>query len=185
MSKRSWRHVSGRTLPSRARAEKSSARIVDGRSAENLLRHVHQEGRSSTVSLLRRHGEGKRIRLPAGELEAHVFAAIKGYLSNPHRVLDDFPERNDDITATLKALSEWRPWDRSRWSLAALHSSRSSIRKPNSTSSWLRPNSRSSWKPQRPAAIQITYPIRLHRTAHDLRLVIPAATGEPEADSET
>jgi uncharacterized protein YggU (UPF0235/DUF167 family) len=29
--------------------------------------------------------------------------------------------------------------------------------------------------------IKICYPIRLHRTAHDIRLVIPAVTGEPEA----
>ena len=65
---------------------------------------------------------GKRLRLPAQELEAHVEAAIEGYLSNAQRVLDDMSlNEMSDMGVTLKALghlatvepecrwSHWRP----------------------------------------------------------------------------
>ena len=129
-------------------------------------------------------GEGKRLRLPARELEAHVEAAVEGYLSNAQRVLDDL-SLNDmsDMGATLKALnqlatveperrwSNWRPLIQS-----VVYSERQLDIVLASTELAQIIGTSASEQP-----IQICYPIRLHRTAHDLRLVIPAATGEPEA----
>lgn len=128
-------------------------------------------------------GEGKRVRLPAAELEAHVTAAVEGYLSNPQRVLDDLENGMKDINATLEALRElasiatdgrwlrWRPLITSvvysETKLDVFLVSDELARMVNAKASG--------------QTIHIEYPIRLHRTAHDIRMVIPAATGEPEA----
>jgi DNA invertase Pin-like site-specific DNA recombinase len=129
-------------------------------------------------------GEGERVRLPAGELEAHVIAAIEGYLSNPQRVLDSLlSNETADISATLTALrglanatsedrwSLWRPFIKSvvysetKLDIVLIATELASILNV----------------PASEQAIRIAYPIRMHRAAHDIRLVIPTATGEPEA----
>ena len=127
--------------------------------------------------------EGKRIRLPAKELEAHVEAAVGGYLSNPQRVLDDLsPDTMSDVSETLKALrrlasveaeERWSRWRSLITSVAYSERQLDIILSSASLADLI--GATASEQP-----IKISYPIRLHRTAHDIRLVIPAVTGDPE-----
>jgi site-specific DNA recombinase len=129
-------------------------------------------------------GDNDRVRLPAGELEEHVVAAVGGYLSNTQRVLDDLaPNSVPNIKAAIQTLGEMakveaeKRWSRWRPLIKSVVYSESQI------DVFLHAielaqilNAEASAKP-----IRISYPIRLHRTAHDIRLVIPAMTGDPES----
>ena len=127
---------------------------------------------------------GQRIRLPAGELEDHVVAAMSRYLADTHRVLDDLSlSGTSDLKEALKALqrlasveaeNRWTSWRAFLQSIVYCDSKLDLFLDLAKLAEAI--NAKASGQ-----SIQITYPIRLQRTAHDIRLVIPAATGEPEA----
>jgi DNA invertase Pin-like site-specific DNA recombinase len=128
-------------------------------------------------------------RYPADELEQHVAACIGAFLADPQRVLDAVIEPNDETCATKQAVANlkaiktewaripppalWRGMVRgvrveSRALLIRIDRQRlrAVLGIPESASG-----------PE--TTIDLHQPLRIHRTAHELRLVIPS-DGAPE-----
>jgi hypothetical protein len=130
-------------------------------------------------------------RYPADELERHVVGCIETFLVNTQKVLDAIVESTDDVRCTEQAVAHleavrnecayaqastaWRGLLHSvRIESRAVHIRidrghlRARLGFPESTSG-----------PE--ATINLHQPLRLHRTAHELRLVIPNDVGPEEA----
>jgi hypothetical protein len=130
-------------------------------------------------------------RYPADELEQHVAACIDAFLANTQKVLDAVIEPNDDARATEQAMAnlEVMKVERSRPQVSA--SWRGIVRDVRMESRALQiridrqqlrvqlgiPDSAAG--PE--TTIDLHQPLRLHRTAHELRLVIPSDGGPEEA----
>jgi site-specific DNA recombinase len=129
--------------------------------------------------------EENRRRLPASELENHVLAALAGYFRNQQQVIDDLALTSGiDLTSTLSSLTQLLKIDDvDRWArfrpllVSVVHF-----------------DDRLLIAIDRPALaqalgieiapgppIQLSHPMRLHRTGNDIRLVIPKDQGEPDA----
>jgi DNA invertase Pin-like site-specific DNA recombinase len=128
-------------------------------------------------------------RYPADELERHVAACIDGFLANPQKVLDAVVEPTDGARSTEEALAN----------LAVLNAECAHARASAAWRGILRgvrienravhiridrrqlrmrlgfPESAANAE----TTIDLQQPVRLHRTAHELRLVIPS-DGTPE-----
>jgi site-specific DNA recombinase len=126
-----------------------------------------------------------RARLPAVELESHVIDALRAYFADAQRVIDDLekPSSIDKIVPTLRKLAitpEETQWQTFRplirkviysTSGLALHINRSALNVALNVPVQGDLNE----------TLCIQRPMRLHRTGHDIRLVIPSSIGDPEA----
>ncbi len=135
----------------------------------------------------RKTGEdvSKPLRLPAAELEHHVDTAIIGYLSDKRRLLSDFElQKESALSSVLLAVDElakapdaqrWQQWRALIGSVTyATTTLRIAIKKTELSKLLGLPAADDS-------AICVESPIALHRVGNDIRLVLPAAQGQPEA----
>jgi site-specific DNA recombinase len=160
--------------------------LTDGQQRSFYASYTKKPGHAPyRYYVTKRSDDHKALRLPAEELEAHVRGALVGYVRDAQRVLTDLriAEQSRDIKATLsklKALAEPKSESWTRWRLLlvgvvyandalTLSLDRVALAKELGIDS------------VDGAAISIVYPVRLHRTGHDLRLVIPAQNRESEA----
>jgi site-specific DNA recombinase len=126
----------------------------------------------------------KRVRLPAEEFEAHVLLALRGYFANPQQVLRDLDVGEsarglNDTVSAIRQLSThegttpwvmWRPLLKEiRYTESKLLISMEAVSRKIEASV------------MEGAAIKFEYAMRMHRKGHDVRLVIPTQTGQPEA----
>jgi site-specific DNA recombinase len=166
--------------------------LVDSDNQKFQVSYTLKKGHSPYRYYVIRKDENhpKAQRLPAEELEGHVAACLKNYFSDRQRLLDTLLGVDDANAARTNVLeragvlatgeSPWATWrtflTTLRFDERGLHLSleRSTLRKAVG----LEQNSTES----NPKLIALSWPIRLHRTGHDLRLVIPSGAGEAPAD---
>lgn len=130
-------------------------------------------------------------RYPADELEQHVAACIGAFLADPQKVVDAVIEPNDEMCATKQVIANLEAM-KSEW--ARTHTQvppswQGIVRGVRMESRALliqidRQRLRAQLGIPESAAspgttIDLRQPLRLHRTAHELRLVIPS-DGSPE-----
>jgi DNA invertase Pin-like site-specific DNA recombinase len=132
-------------------------------------------------------------RYPADELEQHVAACIDAFLANTQKVLDAVIEPNDDARATEQAIANLEVMKDERARMQASTLWRGIVRGVRIESRALQiridhhrlraqlgvPESAARLE----TTIDLHQPLRLHRTAHELRLVIPS-DGSPEEASK-
>jgi hypothetical protein len=130
-------------------------------------------------------------RYPADELEQRVAACIGAFLADPQRVLDAVIEPNDETCATKQALENLEAMKR-EWSRTQTPASwRGMVCDVRMESRALliridRQRLRAELGIPESAAgpettIDLHQPLRFHRTAHELRLVIPSDGASEEA----
>ena len=126
-----------------------------------------------------------RVRLPAAELEHHVIDGLRAYVADAQRVIDDVgqPCSVEKVIPALRELAatpEKAQWQTFRPLLKQviysssgldLHIDRSKLHVALGVSKQDDLN----------RSLCIRWSMRLHRTGHDIRLVIPSPNGEPEA----
>lgn len=132
-------------------------------------------------------------RYPADELEQHVAACIGAFLADPQRVLDAVIEPNDETCATKQAIANLEAMKTERARTQTPASWRGIVRGVRMESRALliridRQRLRVALGIPESAAgpettIDLHQPLRFHRTAHELRLVIPSE-GAPEESAK-
>ncbi len=129
--------------------------------------------------------QSKQLRLPAGELERHVDAALTAYLGDRQRLVQDFSltKEIEVVRITSVALKIASAADAERWI-----SWRKLVKRVTYTETKLRiqldpleVQQVFNLEVMTDCKIEIERPTLLHRVGNDIRLVIPAIHGNPEA----
>ncbi|MEO6928775.1 MAG: recombinase family protein, partial [Casimicrobiaceae bacterium] len=136
--------------------------------------------------------DSTNARYPADELEQHVADRIHHFFAGPRNVLDNLLDA-DDAPKTVKAAlqsaeglkpakcgaawSIWRPLMRD----VCISPNALTIRLDRQKIRALLGLTPSTDETSTPSTIDLVQPMRLHRTAHALRLVVPSDTGAGEA----
>jgi hypothetical protein len=136
-------------------------------------------------------GEGEqRARIPADELEQHVENRLRLFFATSHDVVDTVgatvASDQRRVTATARQIAE-TPTDTTAWSIFRPLLEKVAMR---ADSIDLHIDRRAlgralAWTDREPDAsvmpCVLTIPVRLHRTAHELRLVIPSGSAADES----
>ena len=130
-------------------------------------------------------------RYPADELERHVAGCIESFLGNTQKVLDAVTESSDDLRNTVRAVanletlkSECAYMQACATWRGVLHGISIQSRAIHIRIDRQRLRLRLGF-PESPtgsdATIDLQQPLRLHRTAHELQLVVPSVDSPPQA----
>ena len=133
----------------------------------------------------KKNGDAKQLRLPAAEMEMHVDAAITAYLKDKQRLISHFSLQKESestqvlsFAATFVALTESERWTMWRTLIESVKYAQSQLCIKIDENELARVFDLS---PAADRPIYIEYPICLHRVGNDIRLVIPAEQGQPQA----